>query len=125
MVNLDADWNQLWALENRIQQGSPLELTDDVCNLLRRAAPTVAINEAETEAALHSVESATALLEKIRSRIKEGTHRIMSALHRMYRLREKGDMGEARQEMRSVLAVEVVPHFREIAEGQLEEMDEL
>ncbi|WP_407659874.1 DUF2379 family protein [Hyalangium gracile] len=34
-------------------------------------------------------------------------------------------MEGARQQMMEVLAVERVPHYREIAEGQLEELDAL
>jgi DUSAM domain-containing protein len=37
----------------------------------------------------------------------------------MYRLRDAGRLDEARQEMRDVLSVEVVPLYREIAEDAL------
>nr|WP_317987794.1 DUF2379 family protein [Hyalangium gracile] len=50
---------------------------------------------------------------------------IVDALYRMGQLRKKGDMEGARQQMMEVLAVERVPHYREIAEGQLEELDAL
>lgn len=123
-AEVDALWNQLWELEHRVNQGEALELTDDVCDLLRHAAPTVAIREDETELALSGVESATALLRKIRARIRDGSNRIMDALERMYDLQESGDLDGARQEMRAVLAVEAVPHYREIAEGELEKMEE-
>jgi len=112
-------------LDNRVQQGEALELDDDVREVLRRTAPTVAIRESEVETALAGVESATALLHEMRRRITEGSNRIMDALHRMYRLEEKGDLRGARQQMRDVLTVESVPHYRDIAEGELERLNEL
>ena len=123
-ADLDAAWNQLWELENRVHQGEALALTREVRDLLRRTAPSVAISDTEAEPALDNVESATALLLKIRARIRDGSNRLSDALHRMYRLRDKGDLDGARQQMRDVLAVEVVPLYREIAGGQLEALDE-
>jgi DUSAM domain-containing protein len=125
MDPLDEDWFQVRMLDNRVQKGRALELTDDVRDLLRRTAQTAAISDSEAVTALADVKSATALLQKIRHRVDEGAHRIMRALDTMYRLRKKGDIQGARQQMQDVLAVEVVPHFREIAEGQLEELDAL
>jgi DUSAM domain-containing protein len=124
-AELDALWNQLWELEHRVKQGNALELTEDVCDLLRRSAPTVAISTTEAEAALKSVESATDLLRKMRTLVRDGSNRIMDALDRMYRLEERGDCDGARQQMRDVLAVEVVPHYRGIAEGQLKRLADL
>jgi DUSAM domain-containing protein len=82
----------------------------------------VAISEAEAQAAIANVESATALLRKIRERIRDGSNRIVDALYRMSRLQKKGDIEGARQQMRDVLAVESVPHYREIAEDQLAQL---
>jgi DUSAM domain-containing protein len=124
-AELDELWNRLWGIENRVNQGEALELTDEVRDLLLRAAPTVAIGTAEANAALANVESATTLLRRIRERIRDGSNRIVDSLHRMSRLRKKGDFDGARQQMRDVLAVEVVPYYREMAEGQLAELDEL
>ncbi len=125
MDEIDVDWNEIWELDNKVQHGEPLSLTDEVRALLRRTAPTVAISEAEAEPALGTVESATALLQKIQARIRDGSRRLSRALHRMYSLRDARDLDGARQQMRDVLAVEVVPHYRDIAEGQLERLDEL
>lgn len=122
MSNLEDDWYPIRMLDNRVRQGETLELTADVRDLLQRTAPTVAISAAEATEALVSVERATALLHEMRRRITEGSNRLGDALHRMYRLRDKGDLDGARQQMRDVLAVEVVPHYREIAEGQLDEL---
>jgi DUSAM domain-containing protein len=123
MEALDVDWHQVRLLDDRIQRGESLELTPEVCDLLRRTAPTVAIGEAEAEAALSHTESAIALLQRIRRRADDGTHRLMRALDAMYRLLKQGELEGARQQMRDVLAVEVVPHFRKMAEGELEKLD--
>jgi DUSAM domain-containing protein len=122
--NLEDDWYPIRMLDNRVQQGEPLVLTGEARDLLRRTAPTVALSEAEAEAALASTQSATALLHEIRRRITEGSRRLSRALHQMYRLRNARDLEGARQQMRDVLAVEVVPHYRDIAEGQLESLGE-
>lgn len=118
----EGDWHLIRVLANRVDQGHSLMLTDDTFDLLRRTAPTVAITHAEAAASLDTVESATALLQEIRRRINEGSNRLVDALHRMYRLRDKGDLEGARQQIREVLAVEVVPSYREVAEGQLEDL---
>lgn len=125
MDPLDEDWYRVRMLDNRVQQGEALELEDDVRELLRRTAPTVAIRDSEVETALATEGSATTLVREMRRRMDEGSNRIMDALHRMYRLEEKGDLRGARQQMRDVLAVEVVPHIRDIAEGELERLNEL
>jgi hypothetical protein len=39
-------------------------------------------------------------------------------------LRDKGDLEGARQQMRGVLAVEVVPRYRQMAEENLRGLDE-
>jgi len=50
---------------------------------------------------------------------------LVDALHRMYQLRDRGDLDGARDQMRGVLAVEVVPLYREVAEGEIEKLDKL
>jgi DUSAM domain-containing protein len=118
----EGDWHEIRVLHNRIRRGDALELTDDVRDLLKRTAPTVAIPEADVETALTRVDSGVVLLHEIRRRITEGSNRLVDALHRMYQLREKGDLDGARQQMREVLAVEVVPLYREVAEGEIEKL---
>lgn len=119
----EGDWHEIRLLDNRVRQGEVLELTDEVRDLLKRTAPTVAIPEADAITALANRDSATALLHEIRRRITEGSNRLVDALHRMYQLREKGDLDGARQQMRDVLAVEVVPLYREVAEGEIEKLN--
>jgi DUSAM domain-containing protein len=125
LEGLDADWNQVWELNQRVQRSETVELTEEVRELLRRAGPTVALSSTEIAMALASEESAAALIHRIDARVHDGSRRLSAALNRMYRLRDSGDVEGARQQMRGVLAVEVVPHYRDIAEGQLERLDEL
>ena len=123
-VNPDLnDRQQLAALSFRIQQGHSLELTDDLRALLRRTAPTVAISEAETEEALKSPEGAEALMGMILSRFRDSERRFLRSMYRMTSLRDAGDLEGARQQMREVLAVEVMPQYREAAEAQLRGLD--
>ncbi|QRK11843.1 DUSAM domain-containing protein [Archangium violaceum] len=117
------DRPQLTALYQRVQQGHVLELTDDVRALLRRMAPTAAVSVAETEDALKSSEGAEALMGMILSRLRDGQKRITRALFRMTSLRDAGDLEGARQQMRDVLAVEIVPQYRRMAEEQLRGLD--
>jgi DUSAM domain-containing protein len=117
-------WGQLRALALRVQQGHPLELRDDLRALLRQAAPSVAITDAEAERALGSLDGATALLERMVERILGGEHRIKRALSRMMDCREAGDREGALQALRDVLAVEVVPMYRQMAQEHLDRYDE-
>ncbi|MFL5357304.1 DUSAM domain-containing protein [Archangium sp.] len=117
------DRDQLAVLERRIQQGHALELSDDLRAILRRTAPTAGIDNAETEEALASPEGAEALMRMILSRFREAKKRLTRAMFRMTSLRDAGDLEGARQQMRDVLAVEVVPRFRQAAEEQLRGLD--
>jgi DUSAM domain-containing protein len=117
-------WSQVRALALRVQQGRPLELRDDLRAFLRQTAPSVAITEAEADKALESLEGATALLGRMMERILVGEHRIKRALSRMMDCREAGDRKGALQALRDVLAVEVVPLFRQMAQENLDRYDE-
>lgn len=118
------DRKQLAVLAQRIQKGHPLELTDDLHALLRRIAPTAAISETEADAALKSPEGAEAIMAMILSRFRESERRFLNSMYRMTSLRDAGDLEGARQQMRDVLAVEVVPQYRRMAEEQLRGLDE-
>ena len=117
------DRPQLAVFVQRLQQGHALELTDDLRAVLRRTAPTAAISETETEEALKSPEGAEALMGMILSRFRDAQSRFLPAMFRMTSLRDSGDLEGARQQMRDVLAVEVVPRYREAAEEQLRGLD--
>ncbi|WP_164014866.1 DUSAM domain-containing protein [Pyxidicoccus trucidator] len=120
------DWDPIRALARRVlREGAPLVLNDEVRALLRRTAREVAISDADAEQALASDTGALELLRESSRRITDGSNRLMDALHRMYRHQKAGDFDSARQEMRDVLAVEVVPRYRETAQGQLEGMDDM
>ncbi len=119
------NWDELRQLASRvIEGGEPLVLTDEVRDLLRRTAPQVAMDTDEAEQALRTVPNATELLREMARRIREGSHRLSRALSRMYRLRDAGDLDGARQQMRDVLAVELVPHYRSIAETSLDALED-
>ncbi|MBM7112420.1 DUSAM domain-containing protein [Archangium primigenium] len=117
------DRQQLATLSLRIQRGHSLELTEDVRALLRRTAPTAAITDAETEEALKSREGAEALMDVIVSRFREAQSRFLHAMYRMTSLRDEGDLEGARQQLRAVLAVELVPRYRQMAAEQLRGLD--
>ncbi|WP_332468436.1 DUSAM domain-containing protein [Cystobacter fuscus] len=118
-------WGQIRALALRVQQGQSLELRDDLRDFLRRTAPTVAISEAETEESLRTVGGTEALLAVMLKRMDDGKQRLSQALHRMIRCQEAGDLEEARHQLRAVLAVEIVPQYRRMAEENLRSLDVL
>ena len=115
------DWDPFRALSRRVlREGAPLVLTDEVRALVRRTASEVAISEVDT--ALSTEAGALALLGEMERRIREGSHRLTDAIHLMHRHRKAGDYDRARQEMRDVLSVEVVPFYRMLAQEQLDDM---
>jgi DUSAM domain-containing protein len=124
-VPQELNWDDVRGLAKRVlEEGEPLVLTDEVRAILRRTAGEVAIGAEEAEQALHSELAATDVLRKIAGRIRDGSYRLSRALTQMYRLRDAGDEEGARQQMRDVLAVEVVPHYRDIAEDALGALDD-
>lgn len=123
MSDRPIDWDAIRALAKRVlEQGEPLELTDETCALLLRSAREVAIRDEDAESALRSLSTATALLQEVRRRIHDGSWRLSRARDRAYDLRDAGDLDGAQQLMRDVLAVEVVPFYREQAEIALEKL---
>lgn len=123
MSDKKIDWDPIRALAKRVlEQGEPLELTDESRALLLRSARAVAISDEDAESALRSVSTATTLLQEVRRRISEGSARLSRAQIRAYELRDAGELDGARQSMRDVLAVEVVPFYREQAEIALEKL---
>ncbi|MCY0998337.1 DUSAM domain-containing protein [Myxococcus sp. MISCRS1] len=117
------DWGPIRELARRVFiERTRLALTTEVKALLKRTASEVGISDTEAESALATEEGALGLLSEESRRIREGSRRLMDALHRMYQHKDKGDFGSAREEMRGVLKAEVVPHYRALAQGQLEAM---
>lgn len=118
-------WTQVRILARRVRQGHRLELGEDLRSYLQHtAAPSVGIGEAETAKALESTEGAEALLGEMLKRIEDGKQRIMQALSRMMDCRAAGDREGALQALREVLAVEVVPKYRQMAQENLDGYDE-
>ncbi|NOJ95800.1 DUF2379 domain-containing protein [Corallococcus sp. CA049B] len=114
-------WDEIRNLSRRVlREGAPLVVTDEVRALLIQTADEVAVSGAA--AALQTDAGALALLRECARRITDGSNRLVDALYRMHRLQDSGDWEGARQEMRDVLAVEVVPFYRETAQGQLDDM---
>jgi len=123
MSDRQIDWDPLRALAKRVlEQGELLELTDETRALLLRGAREVAISDEDAESALRSLSTATTLLQEVRRRIHDGSWRLSRARDRAYDLRDAGDLDGARQLIRDVLAVEVVPFYREQAEIALEKL---
>ncbi|MCP3104202.1 DUSAM domain-containing protein [Myxococcus sp. K15C18031901] len=117
------DWGPIRALARRVStEGGHLPFTPKEKALLKRTAAEVGISASEAKSALATEEGALGLLDEESRRIREGTRRLMDALHRMYQHKDQGELASARQQMRDVLAVEVVPHYRALAQGQLEAM---
>ncbi|RKG92459.1 DUSAM domain-containing protein [Corallococcus terminator] len=115
------DWNSFRNLARRVlREGAPLTLDEAECELLLRTAQEVSITD--TEAALSTPAGAMALLREAERRIAEGSNRLTDALHLMWKFQGQGDLDSARQQMREVLAVEVVPYYRELALEQLDGM---
>lgn len=115
------NWDPFRALARRVlREGAPLVLTAEVRALLLRTAQEVAISDAA--AAVSTEEGALALVREAARRITDGSNRLTDALHLMWRYQRAGDYDSARQQMLDVLAVEVVPYYRAMAQGQLDDM---
>ncbi|WNZ63047.1 DUSAM domain-containing protein [Myxococcus sp. MxC21-1] len=121
----ELDWDPIRTLARRVlRDGEPLVLTAEVRDLLSRTALEVGLSQADATSALASDTSALELLRECSRRISEGSSRMVNALHRMYQHKRAGDLDSARQEMRDVLAAEEVPHYRAVAQGQLNLLDD-
>jgi DUSAM domain-containing protein len=120
------DWDSIRHVARRVfEEGEPLELTEDTRALLRRTARDVGISPQDAEEALGSVSTAMTLLKESMRRIEDGAGRLDDALLTTYDLRDAGDLDGACRLMREVLAVEIVPSYREQAERILEELNQL
>ncbi|MGZ3461277.1 MAG: DUSAM domain-containing protein, partial [Archangium sp.] len=119
----EINWNPIRDLAQRVfERGESLELTEGTRALLLRTAQEVGISQKDAEEALRNESTASTLLGESMRRINDGSDRLSDAQLRMYDLRDNGDLEGACQQMRDVLAAEVVPFYREQAEGMLEEL---
>ncbi|CAM4495990.1 DUSAM domain-containing protein [Corallococcus exiguus] len=119
----DINWDEVRALAARVEAGEALALTADVRELLLRTAREVAIPEPDAQAAVQDAATATALLREARSRIREGSMRLARTRMLAGDLAKAGDKAGARKLLEDLLAVEVVPLYREQAELELEDLD--
>jgi len=119
------DWEQLRALELHLQRGQPLELTEAVRGLLKRAALQVALSSADAEKGLQSSAEATALLTRIRRRIREGNERLSQAMLDAAYQAGTGNARSARRLLKAALEAEVVPYYRESLEALLHALETL
>ncbi|MCP3136738.1 DUSAM domain-containing protein [Pyxidicoccus xibeiensis] len=118
-------WEAIRELDRRVtEQGQSFSLTDEVRALLMDTSSDVAITPEEAERALLSEASAAELLKEIAKRIRMGSRRLSRALVDSARCQEAGDTEAARKLLMDVLAVEVVPHYREIIRTQLDALDD-
>ena len=123
-MNEETDWEEVRALAEQIERGQPLELSAAVCELLRRAARQVALPDDDAAQGLRSPSDAATLVAKISRRIRVGSRRLSRAIVDASRRQEAGDVQGARKLFEDVLAVEVVPLYREIAQTQLNALGE-
>jgi DUSAM domain-containing protein len=123
-MNEETDWEEVRALAEQLERGQPLELSAAVCELLRRAARQVALSEDDAAQGLRSPSDAETLVVKISRRIRVGSRRLSRAIVDASRRQEAGDIQGARKLFEDVLAVEVVPLYREIAQTQLNALGE-
>ena len=107
----ETDWEELRELAEQLERGQPLELTASVCDLLRRAAPQVALSDDDAAQGLRSPSDAASLVGKISRRIRVGSRRLSRAIVDASRLQDAGDIQGARKLFEDVLAVEVVPLY--------------
>jgi DUSAM domain-containing protein len=117
------DWNRLVELHDRLQRGEHVTLdSDEVLSLVRRVAQDVVIRTEVTDQELRDPTRAANLIREIRQRIREGSRRLGRALLEAYRLQEAGDLKGARKVLEDLLAVEVVPLYRNTAQSELDDL---
>jgi DUSAM domain-containing protein len=120
----ESDWEEIRGLSEQLERGQALELNAAVCELLRRATRQVALSDDEAIQGLQSPADAATLVAKISRRIRVGSRRLSRAIVDGTRLHDAGDIPGARKLFEDVLAVEVVPLYREIAQTQLKALEE-
>ncbi|RKH61452.1 DUSAM domain-containing protein [Corallococcus llansteffanensis] len=119
----DIDWDPVRALVARVDAGEALTLTPQVRGVLLRTAHEVGIPDPDAQAAIKDVGTATALLRDAWVRIRDGSIRLSLTEMRARDLACAGDKAGARKLLEDLLAVEVVPLYRELAEMELKDLD--
>lgn len=118
------DWDRVLGLYARLERNEAIELNAEVRDLCRRVARDVAISHDDAERALLTPSGAETLVREMRRRIFEGSRRLSRALVDSARRKKAGDVAGARERLEAVLAVEVVPLYREQAEVALDYVDD-
>ena len=118
------DWDKVLGLYAGLERNESLTLTTDVCDLCRRVARDVAIRDDEAEHALLTLGGAETLVREVRRRIFEGSRRLSRAFAESDRRKSAGDTVGAREILEGVLAIEVVPLYRQHATTMLDYVDE-
>ena len=117
------DRSRILGLYSRLERNEPLEPTHDVLALCRRVARDVAVSDSDVERALLTPDGVESLVREMRRRIFEGSRRLSRALTASDRCKKAGDLVGAREVLESVLAVEVVPLYRQHAMTMLDYVD--
>jgi DUSAM domain-containing protein len=118
-MNEQHDWDKVMEWEKRLDQGEVLDLNPGVADLIRRVTRDLAIPEEEAQRALFTPTDAAILIREMGRRIREGSRRLMRAISEANRRKEAGDTTGARRILEDVLAVEIVPLYRQHAEAEL------
>ncbi|WP_095983574.1 DUSAM domain-containing protein [Cystobacter fuscus] len=118
------DWDKVLGLYARLERNEGIEPNAEVHDLCRRVARDVAISHDDAERALRTSSGAETLIREMRRRIFEGSRRLSRALVDSARRKKAGDVAGAKEMLEAVLAVEVVPLYREQAEIALDYVDD-
>jgi DUSAM domain-containing protein len=118
------DWDRVLGLYARLERNELIELDADTRELCRRVARDVALSNDNQESALLTPAGAETLVREMRRRIFEGSRRLSRALVDSDRRKKAGDLAGARELLEAVLAVEVVPLYREIAKTVLDYVED-
>jgi DUSAM domain-containing protein len=118
------DWDRVLGLYAALVRNEAINLDADTRALCCRVARDVAISHDDAERALLTQAETETLVREMRRRIFEGSRRLSRALVDSARRKKAGDVAGARTVLEGVLAVEVVPLYREQAEIALEHVDD-
>ncbi len=123
-MNEPHDWDRVLGLYAKIERNESIELDDDVHALCRRVARDVALSNDDAERALLTPKETETLVRELRRRIFEGSRRLSRAFAESNRRKKAGDVAGAREVLEGVLAVEVVPLYRQHATTMLDYVDD-
>lgn len=117
------DWDRVLGLYAKLERNEEIPLDPGIHDLCRRVARDVAVGDDDAESALRTPSGAETLVREMRHRIFEGSRRLSRALVDSARRKKAGDVDGARAVLEDILAVEVVPLYREQAETALSYVD--